>query len=128
MLGSAAGASDASLWAIALPSLLAMLLVSVYKGWQYLLEQQRQQFVERVLQKLPPDGSVEVGAGQISVCVCGSPTSTDEQGLPSRQAGEPAAPDIIALETHKQSHRSRNGQGLSSSARPSLKSLRVVRC
>ncbi|SRR6266545_2709918 len=104
MLSAIAPYGDSLFWLVIVQGILGVLPVSAYKGWQYLIEGQRQRTAERIAWKIRPGVEVELEDRQSSLHVRGHLTTAraDAQGSPPEREGRPLLVDIILLDAHRQ--------------------------
>jgi hypothetical protein len=98
-------------WLAIFQGILAVLPVSAYKGWRYLIEGQRQRAAERIARNIRPGVEVELKDRRSSLHVHRHlrTARADAQGLPPKREGGPLLADIVPLDAHRQVKPSQSG-------------------
>jgi hypothetical protein len=106
MLKAVASCGDSCLWPLAVHGVLAVVSLSVYKCWQYLIEGQRQRAAERIACKIRPGTDVELDRrSSLYVRRDLAATGTGSQGrLPDRH-GELLLVDMVMPDAHEEKPR-----------------------
>jgi hypothetical protein len=102
MLSAVASDERTLLWLIVVQGSLAVLYVSVCKGWQYLIEGQRQQAAERIASKSQAGFEVKLQDRRSLLHVRSdlANAGTDPQGPPERD--DEVLADVILMDAYRQ--------------------------